>query len=155
MFLYRFREILTHTAFRYRVAVPIYCLMPDHLHMLWHGLATTSDQLVALRYFREQTGRSLQWVGYRWQKQAYDRVIREKEIDENELRTLVEYIARNPERVGIVAVDAFAEYAYTGCLIPGHPDLRLFQTDSWDRIWRAIGYDKRTDGFRRPDPRRA
>ncbi|MEZ6137535.1 MAG: hypothetical protein R3C53_21825 [Pirellulaceae bacterium] len=32
-FLYRFRELLTHTTFRYGLACPIFCLMPDHIHM--------------------------------------------------------------------------------------------------------------------------
>ena len=38
-----FREILTHTAFRYGLACPMYCCMPDHLHLLWAGLFETCD----------------------------------------------------------------------------------------------------------------
>ena len=30
-FNYKFRELLTHAAFRYAFACPIYCLMPDHI----------------------------------------------------------------------------------------------------------------------------
>ena len=50
-FLYRFREILTHTCFRFRVASMVYCLMPDHAHMLWHGVSTSSNQLRAMEFF--------------------------------------------------------------------------------------------------------
>jgi len=32
---YKFREILTHTSFRYGICCPIYCCMPDHMHLLW------------------------------------------------------------------------------------------------------------------------
>ncbi len=38
VFYYKFREILTHTMFRYSLACPIYCAMPDHIHMVWIGL---------------------------------------------------------------------------------------------------------------------
>lgn len=48
---YKFREILTHTTFRYGLCCPIYCCMPDHLHMLWMGLYPESDQLVATNIF--------------------------------------------------------------------------------------------------------
>jgi REP element-mobilizing transposase RayT len=42
VFYYKFRELLTHTAFRYAVTCPIYCLMPDHMHLLWVGIADQS-----------------------------------------------------------------------------------------------------------------
>jgi len=31
IFYYKFRELLTHTMFRYGLTCPIYCCMPDHL----------------------------------------------------------------------------------------------------------------------------
>lgn len=43
-FYYKFREILTHTMFRYGLTCPIYCCMPDHLHLLWIGILDGSDQ---------------------------------------------------------------------------------------------------------------
>src|SRR5207245_11328722 len=54
IFYYKFREILTHAAFRYGFCCPIYCCMPDHLHLLWVGILETCDQRVAARYFRKQ-----------------------------------------------------------------------------------------------------
>ena len=154
-FLYRFREILTHTCFRFRCACLVYCLMPDHGHMLWHGLSETSDQLRAMEFFRKRSNESLDRIGCRWQSQAYDRVLREKEIEQTELESLVNYLARNPERAKLVPVDGFATYQYTGCLIPGYPELRLFESDSWPRMWRAISYLKRTEVFNVPDPTRS
>ena len=38
IFYYKFREILTHTMFRYGLCCPIYCCMPDHIHLLWIGI---------------------------------------------------------------------------------------------------------------------
>ena len=147
LFLYRFREILTHTCFRFDVACLIYCLMPDHLHMLWHGLTDQSDQLRAMSFFRKQSNVSLRRIGFQWQSQPYDRVLREAEVEQNELQHIVEYIARNPERSGLVPVDGYASYKYTGCLLPGYPELRLFEPDSWTRIWRAMAYLKKTRVF--------
>src|SRR5882757_7302517 len=51
---YKFREILTHTAFRYGLSCPIYCCMPDHLHLLWVGITESCDQRNAARFFRTQ-----------------------------------------------------------------------------------------------------
>ncbi|MEM9659162.1 MAG: hypothetical protein AAF961_12445, partial [Planctomycetota bacterium] len=35
---YHFRELLTHSQFRYAIACPIFCLMPDHIHLMWMGI---------------------------------------------------------------------------------------------------------------------
>ncbi|WP_168564501.1 hypothetical protein [Crateriforma spongiae] len=153
-FLYRFREILTHTGFRHRIACLVYCLMPDHVHMLWHGLADDSDQRAATSFFRKQTNLSLKRIGFRWQLQAYDRVLRDTEVEQTELRAIVEYIVRNPERAGLIDHKRFASYAYSGCRLPGFPDLRLFEEDSWPRLWRALSYLKRTDLFHVADSKR-
>ncbi len=150
MFLFRFREILTHTCFRYRVACLVYCLMPDHLHMLLHGLSPNSDQIKALAFFRKRSNESLRRIGFQWQLQAYDRVLREEEVERTELETVVEYIARNPERANLIPCDGFASYPYTGCLLPGYPELKLFQQDSWQRVWRAMSFIKRSQLFEFP-----
>lgn len=153
-FHYHFRELLTHACFRHRLSCLVYCLMPDHVHMLWHGLTPQSNQLSAMAFFRKRSNESLGKINHRWQNQAYERVLRESEIEQDELQGIVEYIARNPERAGLVDQDAFGSYRFTGCLLPGYPELRLFQEDSWTRIWRAMSYLKRTAVFTQPDPKR-
>lgn len=54
IFYYKFRELLTHTMFRYGACCPIYCLMPDHIHLLWLGILDGSDQRNAMKFFRGQ-----------------------------------------------------------------------------------------------------
>ena len=54
IFYYKYREILTHTAFRFGLCCPIYCCMPDHIHLLWAGILDSCDQRLAMRYFRRQ-----------------------------------------------------------------------------------------------------
>ena len=55
----RLREAMLHTLTRYRLACPVYCLMPDHGHFLWGGLAEGSDQIPAAKFFRQEWNRLL------------------------------------------------------------------------------------------------
>lgn len=154
-FFYKFRELLAHVAFRNRIACPIFCLMPDHLHLLWCGLAESSDQLLAMRHLRTDLNECLKRIGFELQRQSYDQALKAEELERDAIELLVEYIARNPERQGLVEIDGFASYPYTSCLMPGYPLLRLFQPDSWDRVWRVMDYLRRTKCFGIPDPKQS
>jgi REP element-mobilizing transposase RayT len=133
---YKFREILTHTAFRYGLCCPIYCCMPDHLHLLWAGIAESCDQRNAARFFRRQLNIPLARLGVQLQDQPYDHVLRDDERQEAAFEAVAEYIARNPERAKLVAADGFRDYKQTGCLVPGYPDLSPWQSRYWERFWR-------------------
>lgn len=139
-FYYRFRELLTHTLFRYGLACPIYCLMPDHIHFVWMGLCESSDQMNAMKHFRSNCNESLHRIGFELQDQAYDHVLKEEERQEVEFHNLCEYIARNPERAGLVGHDEYASYPFTGCLIPGYPALRPFDPDFWTQLDKIITF---------------
>lgn len=134
-FYFQFREILTHTAFRHGIACPIYCCMTDHLHLLWMGITDASDQRLAARFFRTQLNIPLRELGYEFQTQAYDHVLRDDERQEAAFEAIAEYIARNPERAGLVPNDGYREYPYTGCLMPGYPNLSPWQADYWELFW--------------------
>ena len=140
IFYYKFREILTHTAFRYGLCCPIYCLMPDHIHLLWLGILDTCDQRVAARYFRKNVNLVLEKLDVQLQLQGYDHVLREEERERSAFEDVAEYIARNPERAGLVKEEGFRDYRYTDCLLPGYPELKLWQDDFWDRFWRTYSY---------------
>lgn len=145
-FFYRFRELLTHTMFRYGLVCPVFCLMPDHVHMVWMGISDESDQLNAMKHFRHSCNESLGRIGFELQDQAYDHVFKQEERLETEFRNACEYIARNPERGGLVDVDAFASYRFSGCLIPGYPELRPFDPDYWNRFDKVVSF-LRKDGL--------
>jgi REP element-mobilizing transposase RayT len=142
LFLYRWRELLTHTCFRYQLVCPIFCLMPDHVHLVWQGIHEDSDQLPAMRHLRTNVNGSLRRIGFSLQDQAYDHVLTANERLDVAFREVCEYIARNPERAGIVAPDAFASYRYSGCLLPGYPLLRLFDDKYWDEYDRIVPFLK-------------
>lgn len=136
----RFRELLTHSQFRYAIACPVFCVMPDHIHLLWMGILETSDQRVAMRHLRKRFGESLSRIGFALQDQAYDHVLRDDEREEKALMETCEYIARNPERSKLAPVDGYAEYPFTGCLVPGYPELTPFAPDFWTRFDRSVSY---------------
>ena len=137
---YKFREILTHTAFRYGICCPIYCCMPDHFHLLWVGVDADSDQILAARFFRKQMDLVLDKAGCCLQREGYDHVLRDEERQHGALEELVEYIARNPERAGLVRKNAFLDYPYADCLMPGYPELQFSAKDYWVRCWRILAY---------------
>lgn len=152
-FLYKLRELLTHAMFRYQLACPIYYLMPDHIHLLWTGLAASSDQLAAMKSFRRDVNGAIERIGFRFQLQAYDHVLKDDDLDREAIEATAEYIARNPERKEMIEVDAFATYPFTGCLLPGAARLRLFTEKGWDEVWRTLAFLKRTECYRIPDPK--
>ncbi len=148
IFYYKFREILTHTLFRYGLACPLYCCMPDHIHLLWLGILDPSDQQLAARFFRKQINPVLEKLGTQLQRQSYDQVLCEEERERNAFEAVAEYITRNPERAGLVPAGGYREYKYTGCLVPGYPELHPWLDDYWSRFWRTYSYLQTNGLFR-------
>ena len=156
IFYYKFREILTHAAFRYGFCCPIYCCMPDHIHLLWVGILPSCDQRLAARYFRQQLTPILNKLGASLQKQGYDHVLKEDERQPAAFADVFEYIARNPERARLLPVNGYRDYAYTGCLMPGYPELKIWEEKFLDRFWKIFAFLKehglmRTGSRSRPD----
>ncbi len=60
-----FRELLTHTMFRYSLCCPIYCCMPDHIHQVWLGISDGADQRNAAKFFRTHFNQVLEPFGVR------------------------------------------------------------------------------------------
>lgn len=147
-FYYKFRELLTHTMFRYSIVCPVYCVMPDHLHMIWLGTHAGSDQLNAMKYFRKQLKRPLDLLGHQLHYQSYDHVLRDDERLETAFVNLAEYIMRNPERKGLVPHDGYSEYKYTGNLLPGYPEVTLREPQYWEKFWKLYSFLRKNGAFR-------
>ncbi|MEQ1749633.1 MAG: hypothetical protein ABL974_09445 [Prosthecobacter sp.] len=132
----RLRWLLLHGCARYDVACPIYCLMPDHAHLLIVGWTQEADQRLFMPFLRKHTQILLAESGCAWQKQAYDHVLRPQESDRYAFEALAHYIRQNPVRAGLVQeADA---WAYSGSVIPGYPELTLKMPDYWTRYWRLV-----------------
>jgi putative transposase len=144
----RFREVLLHTMARHDLVCPIYCLMPDHMHLVWMGVSHDSDQKLAAKFFREHVNallhRSLN--GIRFQKQAYDHVLRQSEQGADAVREMAWYIQQNPVRAGLVV--GASEWPYLSCMVPGYPTFHPLQEKYWERFWKiraAMTEQKRGD----------
>jgi hypothetical protein len=101
-----------------------------------------------MKYFRKQLGPPLATLGFKLQLQHYDHVLRDDERQERAFMDLAEYIARNPERKQIVPVDGYRDYKFTGCLIPGYPEITPWQADYWTRFWRTYSFLRKNGLFR-------
>lgn len=132
---HRFRELLLHTLSRYDLHCPVYCLMPDHAHMLWMGLGERSDQRLASRFLRRSWNACLKTRSCRLQSQAYDHVLRKNEVEVDGFEEVVMYIFKNPERAGLVT--DWQDWPYQGTLMPGYPDFSTNKLSGfWARFWK-------------------
>ena len=85
---------------KFGCGIPIYCFMPDHLHVISMGMTDHADGRRAMDAFKTKSGRYLKTsdADYRWQTGYHDRIIRRSE----EWRKKVFYVFQNPVRAGIV-----------------------------------------------------
>lgn len=149
------REVLLHACVREKLVCPTYCLMPDHLHLMFLGLAVASDQLNAVKFLRLRVNRLLAGEplqklavlsraqprdGWKLQPQAYDHVLREEERKQGAFASVCFYILANPVRAKLVEEET--EWKFSGAVVPGYPDLHPLQEDYWELFWK-IYYKQR------------
>ena len=128
----QFRELLLHTAAREGLLCPIYCLMPDHLHLVWMGLRLDTDQLNGMSFLRTYLEPAL--APAKFQPQPQDEVLREEQRKRNAFAEVCFYIATNPVRTDLMPETG--QWPYTGCVVPGYPKLNPVQDDFWPKFWR-------------------
>jgi REP element-mobilizing transposase RayT len=131
----RFRELMLHAAAREGLLCPIYCLMPDHLHLVWMGLRLDTDQLNGMAFLRTYLEPEL--APAQFQPQAQDVVLREEQRKRNAFAKVCFYIAANPVRAELMA--ASDTWPSTGCIVPGYPKLNPADEDFWPKFWRIYG----------------
>jgi putative transposase len=129
-----FRENLFHTFSRQHLLCPIYCLMPDHIHMIWMGLSSSTDQRGTMRFFNTYLEPLL--YPTKLQHQSYDHVLRHEELRGDAFRNGCSYIANNPVRAKLVTEPS--AWRYTGFLIPGYPKMDLFSPSYWATFFKIL-----------------
>ncbi len=139
-----FRETLLHTESRYSLVSPTYCLMPDHVHLLWMGITAESDQVVAMEFLRKYLKPVL--APFEFQQPPFDHILRRDERESNAFENAAHYILDNPIRAGLVT--SRSDYPYSGALVPGYPDLDPNAEDYWPKFWRI--YHKLTPDLYAP-----
>ncbi len=127
-----FRELLLHAAAREQLVCPIYTMMPDHVHLIWIGIAGSSDQRLASTFLRAAFAPNL--TSGAWQHQPHDHVLRERDRERGALAATCHYITENPVRAHLVEDEN--AWPYTGCIVPGYPNLDPRDESYWDLFWR-------------------
>ena len=138
-----FRELLLHAAYRYQIAIPAYCLMPDHLHWIGMGLKDSADQRRATRFLRSRTARLLHPL--KWQRQPHDHVLREKELVRQRLLSTIDYVLENPVRKGLVLRKE--DWPFSGCIVPGYPHMDWTDPDYWPRFSEILLRERSGEGW--------
>lgn len=92
--------------------VPVYCFMPDHVHVVTLGQAESSDGWRAIVGFKQRTG---YWLArthpcVSWQRNFFDHLLRTQE----DLATHVRYVAENPVRKQLVP--EWRAYPFSGSI---------------------------------------
>lgn len=107
-----FTNLLNSAVEKALCIVPVYCFMPDHLHLIITGTSDESDVISAVVRYKQRTGYwlSLNKPELRWQKDFYDHIIRTNE----NLSVQARYILDNPVRKGLV--ESWRDYPYKGSI---------------------------------------
>jgi REP element-mobilizing transposase RayT len=128
-----FRELMLHATARQALLCPVYCLMPDHLHLVWIGLRPATNQLDGMRFLRTHLSRAL--FPYRLQKQPHDHVLRHSERERNAFQVVCSYVLNNPVRGGLT--ENVKSWPYLGAIVPGYPSLDPREARFWEIFWRV------------------
>ena len=127
-----FREIMLHTQVRGSLICPVYCLMPDHLHLIWMGCAESSDQQQSMAFLRTYLEPLLSPA--KFQHQAHDHVLRKEERQEDAFMNACGYILLNPVRKNLATRPEV--WPFTGCMVPGYPKLHPCDDNYQAKLWR-------------------
>ena len=95
-----------------RITLVAAVVMPDHLHFVVQLKGTTLPKLMhSLKsYTANEINKAIGRVGHVWERQYYERGIR----DEESLMEVVKYCLENPVRKGLV--DDFRKYPHWYCM---------------------------------------
>ena len=116
-----FSAVMVQEAQNHRCVIPIYCFMPDHLHILIKGESDESKPKVAIDRFKGVTSQRFvkNQPNWHWQPGYHDHVVRLGHDWKNQAF----YILNNPVRAGLIA-DPY-DYPFTGTF--GYDLIELFQ----------------------------
>jgi REP element-mobilizing transposase RayT len=136
-----FRELLLHIAAREGLSCPTYCLMPDHLHLVWMGLRLDSDQRNGMAFLRTHLKPML--APQRFQHQAHDHVLKEEERKRDAFARVCFYIIDNARVAELVKHPK--NWPFAGAVVPGYPELHPLDENFWPKFWKLYGAAKHPD----------
>ncbi|HRF67225.1 MAG TPA: hypothetical protein PK850_14840 [Ignavibacteria bacterium] len=103
-------SILIETSAKYSIILPVYLLMPNHMHLITNTLTEEADSLKAINMFKQKSGfkYSQSYPRTKWQRSFHDHIIR----DDEDMFEHVRYILYNPVRKQLV--ENWKDYKYKG-----------------------------------------
>jgi len=120
-FLSHLRDISIAHSF----AVPAYCIMPNHIHLLVDGLLPTSDFLHFMKALKIKSGREFAAGNTPlWQKKYFDHILRPKES----IDSVAWYIWLNPVRGALARAPGL--YLFAGSFTTVIPNC-----STWPNFW--------------------
>jgi putative transposase len=143
-----FQNLMLHAQHREALLCPVYCLMPDHIHLIWIGLELESDQKNAMAFLRTHLEPLL--APHKFQPQAHDSVFRERDRKKNAFARACGYVLDNPVRKGLATSPG--EWPFLGAVISGYPKVSPWESEYWPLFWRIYA-DRRgadADNILRP-----
>jgi putative transposase len=136
-----FREMMLHAAAREGLFCPTYCLMPDHIHLVWMGLRRDSDQRNGMRFLREHVGKAFR--AHRFQHQPHDHVLRAHERKRAAFARVCFYIVDNARKAGLV--EHPRDWPFAGAMVVGYPKLHPLDEGFWPLFWKLYYSVRATD----------
>jgi putative transposase len=136
-----FRELMLHAVAREGMFCPAYCLMPDHIHLVWMGLRRNSDQRNGMAFLRTYLESKL--APMKFQHQAHDHVLKDEDRRRNAFARVCHYVLANPVRAELVKHPA--EWKFSGAVVPGYPTLHSLRDDFWKKFWKLYNDAKHPD----------
>jgi putative transposase len=120
--LSRLRVISTAHSF----AIPAYCIMPNHVHLLVDGLLPASDFLYFMKTLKIKTSRefAVENSARLWQKKYFDHILRPKES----MDAVAWYIWLNPVRAALARAPGL--YPFAGSFTTDIPSC-----STWPDFW--------------------
>jgi len=146
-----FQAMTLHAAAREGLLCPAYSLMPDHIHFVWMGLRTSTDQQNGIKFLRAQLGSYLKPA--KFQHQAHDHVLKPEERQRKFFGlACADYVLLNPIKGELVKNPA--DWPFSGAVIPGFPKVNPFENDYWSWFWKHYHAVRERDVEKRVLPRR-
>jgi putative transposase len=123
------RTQILRAAGEYGFEITAYCYMPDHVHLLVHGVRDDSDCKAFIKAAKQYSGYYFRqrWYSRLWQRYGFERVIR----DDRERAFVIGYMVANPVRAGLVSHPE--QYAHLGSHL--HSLEELLQMCEYDASW--------------------
>jgi REP element-mobilizing transposase RayT len=149
-FHFQFRELMFHVAAREWLFCPAYCLMSDHIHLIWLGLRQKTDQRNGMSFLRTYLKPLL--APYKLQSQPHDHVLSEDERKRNAFAKICFYILANPIRAGLIKETN--PWPYRGAILPGYPKTDPIDADFWPLFWKLYQQQLEPDAGKRKLPLR-